>query len=202
MVVEVFRAVALTTQLDAGSSRLAVYLRFHVAHDGTWYVGSRKFIPRHRFFQRIQMLYLQFVGTPRTDYRTQGSHGTVVQRMYVTIRFVQTDSRIVAQSQVVHIVYKVIGKRQEVGRINLPVHTGKHCIGTLFLVECSELRSRSHSILVACDLQETVAHISCQAVTLLVGSTLDIGDIQRTRVCLMIPCDEEVGTVFYQRTPQ
>ena len=121
MIVEVFRAIALSSQLNAGSSRLTVNLRFYIADNSSGNIGRRQLIARHRFFQRIKVLQLQFIGSFRTCYRTQGSHGTVVQRMYITISFVQTDRGIVPQSQIIHIVYKVICKRQKIGSIDLPV---------------------------------------------------------------------------------
>ena len=147
-------------------------------------------------------MHLQFVRSARTYYRTQRCHGTVVQRVYIAVSFIQVYGGVVAQSQVVHVIYEVVGEGQEVGGVNLPVYTGKYGIGTLLLIESSELRIVRHAVFVACDLQETVARLQAEVIALFVGSVLDIGDIEWARVCLMVPRNEEVGTVFHNSSSQ
>ena len=52
------------------------------------------------------------------------------------------------------------------------------------------------------DLQETVARVRAQAVSLFISCIMDVGDVEWTRVCLMIPRDEEMCAVFYDGATQ
>ena len=122
--------------------------------------------------------------------------------MYVSIRFIHCDAGVVTQSLIVHVVHKVISESQEVGGIDLPVYAGKYSIRALFLVECPELWCVCHTVFVTCDLQETVARVRAQAVSLFISCIMDVGDVEWTRVCLMIPRDEEMCAVFYDGATQ
>ena len=59
-----------------------------------------------------------------------------------------------------------------------------------------------HSIFIAGYFQKAVSGLRSQIITLFIGSTMNIGNIQRTWISLMIPRNKEVGTVFHQCTAQ
>ena len=84
----------------------------------------------------------------------------------------------------------------------MPVDTGEYGIRCLLLIEGTELERTSYSVFITGNFQILIQRGLCYVITLFIGCTFDIGNLQRTGVRLMIPSQEEVSTVLDDRPAQ
>ena len=84
-------------------------------------------------------------------------------RFAVNPNLIKVDVGVIALAQRVILVDKIIANRQEIGRIQLPIDTGKDRVCLLFLAKLAKLPIIGYTILISSDaqilIQSALGHI-------------------------------------------
>jgi hypothetical protein len=106
---------------------------------------------------------------------------------------------VVVITQPVAVVHEIVAHGKQVVFVQLPVDAGKKRIGAPAFVKRTELRQLGYAVLAPGNLQVPVQGSLRYVEAPFVGRTVNLGNLERPGIGLMIPDHEKMRFVFYDR---